>query len=150
MPANQYKTTLAFVDPAVLDGGITDSQLHQNVEGARRIAEFGNEADQEETVDALARGDADDHAIAAEAKHQSELDRIIATTPVKIGTPGFEQLASYRRSAVYAQGKLRAAVGGDPDENKYFLAPEEHHVPDPKPATGFVVAKARPRRPKNS
>jgi hypothetical protein len=143
---DDYKTTLVFVDPDYLDGGISDAQIRENANGAtttsntaRRIAEHAVDSGGEEEPTETVAPYVDDHGRDAEAAHQSELDRIIAATAVKIGAPGFEQSASYRRSAVYAQAKFRAAVGGNPDDNKYFLAPEEKHKPDPKPATGFVV-----------
>jgi hypothetical protein len=82
--------------------------------------------------------------IAALRRHEDAIEQVIARHQVKVGDPGFEQLASARRSAIYAQRLSMTCVGDDAG----FIEPPTEHTPDPKPATGFAVTQVKRRAPR--
>lgn len=128
--------TLRF-DPAVLDGNFGGGDIASD--DLRRIAEVAMTMPAD-VYDPAIHGDAE---VAADAKHQQELERIVAANPVNIDGPAFEQEALRRKQHLEAHHKMRAlAVGEVPDD---FVPAPETHDPAPKAATGFAVASKRQR-----
>lgn len=141
---DQYKTTLAFVDPAFLDGAITDDHLRQNVAGAKRIAESAIEADQDDQVEsAFLRDDVDPDEAERNRKADSVVDRIISEHRVRADDPAFAERAATRNALVDAQRALTDAAVGENQKGDAFIEPESDatYRPAPKPATGFAVVK---------
>ena len=147
MSANQYKTTLAFVDPAFLDGAITDDHLRQNAAGARRIAEAAIMPDQDQ-IDILELDLQDSGVAERERKNDLVINRIIADQKINVGDPAFAQRAETRNKFLYAQRALTNVAVGDNPEGEAFIEPEssETYQPAPKAAAGFAIVKKRRRR----
>jgi hypothetical protein len=148
---DDYRTTLVFVDPDYLDGGISDAQIHENANGAtttsntaRRISEHAVNGGGQDEIEEGPLVDRD--VAAAQAKHDHELDRMIRETKTRIGRYDILDATARRNVFVRGHDMMRAAFGPEPEGHK-FVEPERAATYEPasNASTGFGVVSKRRR-----